>query len=80
MPIKYNVEDDYCYQMGIEKGRKQERKIADIELREQLKKQQEQLRKENITTMLVLGIIPEQIAKHLKISLELVKEIQQELH
>ncbi len=76
MPITYNLEEDYCYQMGIEKGREQERKIADVELQERLRKQL----KENITTMLVLGLMPEQIANHLKVSIEFIKEIQQELN
>ena len=72
MPIKYNLEEDYSYQQGVQKGRKQEREIADLELQERLRKA--------IIDMLMLGATPEQIAEDLEVSLELVKEIQQELN
>jgi len=65
LPIKYNLEEDYSYKQGMQKG---------IELGEK------QTIKKAIIAMLMLGNKPEDIAEYLEVPMVLVIEIQQELN
>ena len=65
MPIKYNLEEDYSYKQGIEKG---------------IQRGEERALRKAIIAMLMLGNNPEDIAESLEVPITLVMEIQQELN
>ncbi len=70
MPITFNIEDSYTYQLGKKKGRVEGKKEGKKEGKD-----------EAIAIMMLLqsGTEPAQIAEDLEVSIELVREIQQKL-